>query len=81
MSNKLELQAALVICGLFICDFEYMRQRISHFSRAYPLIYSHPWSLYMRIRLMRANFLVPIYKGKPVFEVIRLLLKLLKKTR
>ncbi len=53
------VQAALVICGLFICDFAYMRSKICLFSGTYPLIYSHPWSFYMRIRYMRAYFLSP----------------------
>ena len=29
------------------------------FSGTYPLIYSHPWSFYMRIRYMRAYFFGP----------------------
>ena len=37
----------------------YLRLRIGHFSGADPLIYSHTWSYYMRIRYMRANFFSP----------------------
>ena len=55
----IKLQAALVLCGLFICDFSYIQLRIGHFSRTYPLIYSHPWSFYMQIRYMRAYFFGP----------------------
>jgi hypothetical protein len=51
------IQAALVICGLFICNFEYMRSRNGLFSGTYPLIYSHPWSFYIRICYMQAYFL------------------------
>jgi len=39
----LVVQAVLVICGLFMCDFAYMRLRIGHFSVLYPIVYSHPW--------------------------------------
>ncbi len=53
------VQAALVICGLFICNFAYMRSRNGLFSGTYPLIYSHPWSFYMRMCYMRAYFLSP----------------------
>ncbi len=53
------LQAALVICSLFICDFAYMRSRNGLFSGTYPLIYSNPWSFYMQIRYMRAYFWSP----------------------
>jgi len=38
-----------VICGLFICDFAYMRSRNGLFSGTYLLINSHPWSFYMRV--------------------------------
>jgi len=53
------IQAALVICGLFICDFVYMRSRNDLFSGTYPLIFSHPWSFYMRIHYIRAYFWSP----------------------
>ena len=43
------VQAVLDICGLFICDFSYMRLRIVHFCETYPLIHCHRWSFYMRI--------------------------------
>ncbi len=36
-----------------------MRSRNGLFSETYPVIYSHPWSFYMRIRYMRAYFLSP----------------------
>jgi hypothetical protein len=55
----LPIQADLVICSLFFCDFAYMRLKIGHFSRTYPQIYSHPWSFYMQIRYMRAYFFGP----------------------
>jgi hypothetical protein len=55
--NISNVQAALVICGLFICDFAYMWSRNGLFSGTYPLIYSHPWSFCMRIHYMQANFL------------------------
>jgi len=51
------VQAALVICGLFICDFMYMPSRNGLFSGTYPLIFSHPF--YMRIRYMRPHFWSP----------------------
>jgi len=50
------IQTALVICGLFICDFACMRSRNGLFSRTYPLIYSHPWSFYMQILLYASLF-------------------------
>jgi len=53
------IQAALVICCLFICDFAYMRSRNDLFSGTYPLIISHPWSLYMRIHYIRIYFWSP----------------------
>jgi len=57
--QKIAIQAALVICGLFICDFAYLRSRNGLFSGTYHLIYSNPWSFYMRIRYMRAYFWSP----------------------
>ncbi len=54
-----EVQAALIICGLFICDFAYMWSRNGLFSGTYPLIYSNPWSFYLQIRYMRAYFWSP----------------------
>jgi len=60
ITNCLSLvQAALVICGLFICDFTYMRSRNGLFSGTYPLIYSNPWSFYMQICYMKAYFWSP----------------------
>jgi len=53
------IQAARVICGLFICNFVYMRSGNGLFSGTYPLIYSNPWSFYMRIHYMRAYFWSP----------------------
>jgi len=53
------VQVALVICGLFICNFAYMRSRNGLFSGTYPLINSHPWSFYMRINYMRVYFWSP----------------------
>ncbi len=53
------LQADLVICGLFICEFPYIRLRIILFHRTYPLFYGHPWSYYMQIRYMQAIFYGP----------------------
>jgi len=55
----LQIQAALVICGLFICDFVYVRSRNDLFSGTYPLIISHPWSFYMRIHYTRVYFWSP----------------------
>jgi hypothetical protein len=54
-----KVQAALVICGLFICNFAYMRSGNGLFPGTYPLIYSHPWSFYMQIHYMRAYFWSP----------------------
>jgi len=54
-----QLQVALVICGLFICDFAYMPSKNDLFSGTYPLIISHPWSFYMRIHYMRVYFWSP----------------------
>ncbi len=53
------IQADLVICGLFICEFAYLRLQIGHFSGTYPPIYSHSWPFYMRIRYMRTKFFGP----------------------
>jgi hypothetical protein len=36
----------LVLCGLFICEFVYLRLQIDHCSGTYPPIYSHSWSFY-----------------------------------
>jgi hypothetical protein len=49
----------LVICGLFICEFVYMRLGMIFFYRTYPLIYSHPWSFYIQICYMRVIFYGP----------------------
>ena len=53
------VQVALVICGLFICDFAYMQLKLWHFRGTYPLIYQCYWSPYMRICYMRTIFLGP----------------------
>jgi len=55
----LDIQAALVICGLFICDFAYIRSRNDLFSITYPLIISHPWSFYIRIHYIQVYFWSP----------------------
>jgi len=55
----LSIQAALVICGLFIWDFSYMRSRNDLFSGTYPLTISHPWSFYIRIHYMRVYLQSP----------------------
>jgi len=57
--DGMSIHAALVICGLFICNFAYMWSRNGLFSGTYPLIYSHLWSFCMQIRYMRAYFLSP----------------------
>ena len=59
LHQQMAIQAALVICGLFICDFAYMRFKFWHFRRTYPLIIQCYWSRYMRIYYMRTNFLGP----------------------
>jgi len=53
------IQVALVICGLFICDFTYMRSKNDLFSGTYPLIISHSWSFYMQFHYMRVYFWSP----------------------
>ncbi len=53
------VQAALVICGLFICDFVHMRSRNSLFSGTYPLIYNYPWSFYVQICYIWTSFTSP----------------------
>jgi len=59
MDKSSAIQTALVICGLFICDFAYMQSRNDLFSGTYPLIYCHPWSFYMWIHYIRAYFWGP----------------------
>jgi hypothetical protein len=62
LHNNLKInnvQANLVICGLFICEFTYMRLRMIFIYRTYPLIYSHAWSFYMQICYMRVIFYGP----------------------
>ncbi len=54
-----ELQLDLVICGLFICKFVYLKLQIDHFSGTYPPIYNHSWSFYMQIHYRRAWFFGP----------------------
>jgi hypothetical protein len=53
------VQATLVICGIFICEFAYMRLKNDLFSGTYALIYSDCWSFYMQIHYMRAYFWSP----------------------
>jgi len=43
-STNLQVQAALVICDLFICNFAYVRLRNGLFPGTYPQMYSYPWS-------------------------------------
>ncbi len=57
--EPMKVQAALVICSLFICDFAYMRLRNGPFPGTYPQIYSYPWSFYMQICYMQAYFWSP----------------------
>jgi len=57
--EKKQIQLALVICGLFICEFVYMRLKNGLFSGTYPLIYSDRWSFYMQINYMQAYFWSP----------------------
>jgi len=59
LSTEKEVQAALVICGLFICDFAYMESRNGLFSGTYPLIDSNLWSFYMQIHYIWAYFWSP----------------------
>ncbi len=59
LKRGLKVQGDLVICGLFICKFAYMRLRMILIYRTYPLIYSDPWSFYMWIRYMRVIFYGP----------------------
>jgi len=54
-----QIQAALGICGLFICDFKYIRLKNGLFSGTCSLIYGNPRSFYMQINYMRAYFLSP----------------------
>jgi len=54
-----EIQAALVIWGLFTCKFEYMRLKNGLFSGTYLLIYSDSRSFYMPIHYIRAYFWSP----------------------
>jgi len=49
----LKVQAALVICGLFICNFSYMQSRNGLFSGTYPLIYSNP-VIFLHVNLLYA---------------------------
>ncbi len=58
-SYKLTVQADLGICGLFICEFAFVRFRMILNNRTYPLIYGHPWSFYMRICYMQVIFYGP----------------------
>jgi len=59
IDRGLEIQVALVICRLFICDFAYMWLKLWHFRGMYPPIYQWYWSHYMRIHYIPANFLGP----------------------
>jgi len=51
-----QIQANLILCGLFICKFAYMRLKNCLFSGTYPLIDSDCRSLYMQIHYIRAYF-------------------------
>jgi len=53
------VQAALVICGLFTCDFAYMRLKNGLFPGTYPPIYGIPRSFCVQIHYMRAYFWSP----------------------
>ncbi len=55
----MQIQLALIICRLFICEFVYMQLKNGLISGTYPLIYSDRWSLCMRIHYMRAYFWSP----------------------
>ncbi len=57
--RELKVQVDLVICGLFICEFAYLRLWIDHIFGTYPPIYSHSWSFFMRIRYMPDKFFGP----------------------
>ncbi len=54
-------QVDLVICGLFICEFEYMQLEIEHFSGIPQLIVilDH---VKCKFNICKPNFLVPIYR-------------------
>ncbi len=58
-NGDLLIQAALIICGLFICNFEYMQLKNCLFPGTYPLIYGIPRYFYMQIHYMRAYFWSP----------------------
>ena len=58
-SSNIRIQAALVICKLFICDFAYMRLKLWHFRGTHPSISNCYWSHYMQVLYMRTNFLGP----------------------
>ncbi len=46
------VQVDLVICRLFVCEFEYFRLLIYHFSGTYHRIYTYSWSvLYVSLML------------------------------
>ncbi len=50
-----EIQAALVIRGLFICGFAYSRSQNCLFHRTNPSNSALNWSFYLRIRNSRSN--------------------------
>jgi len=58
----INVQAALVIFDLIICDFSYMQLRNCLFSGTYPLIYSNLWVFSMRCEFIicEAIFRIPI---------------------
>jgi len=53
------VQVALVICGIFICEFSYMQLKNGLFSGTYLLIYSDCWSFYMQNHYIWAYFWSP----------------------
>ena len=54
--RKIQVQAALVICCIFICDFASMQLKNGLFHGTYPLIYGIPMSFYVQIHYIRADF-------------------------
>jgi len=77
LSALLNLQTVLIICGLFICDFKYMRLKLWHFRGMNHPIYICYWSRYMQICYMRTNFLrsLPIaYNEGRLYTLIRFIL-------
>jgi len=52
-------QAALVTCGLFICDFLYMQLKNGLYPGTYPLIDGNTRSFYIIIYYIQAYFWSP----------------------